>query len=92
MRKKYGYPELNIDAKRKILGLNSARLYGVKGVESNKFKPVPQDYEKRMSGELKTMMELPGFAADNMSKFKDQYAAMGAEPSHTRYGWIRTKV
>ncbi len=92
MRRKYGYPELTMDAKRKILGLNSAKLYGVKGVESNKFKPVPKDYEKRMPGELKTIMELPGFAADNMAKFKDQYAALGAEPSHTRYGWIRTKL
>jgi uncharacterized protein len=96
MRKKYGYPELTVDAKRKILGLNSARLYGVKGVESaslaKTFKPVPKDYQKRMSAELKTIMELPGFTADNMSKFKDKYVAMGGEPSHTRYGWIRTKV
>jgi len=96
MRKKYGYPELTVDAKRKILGLNSAKLYGVKGVEraslTKTFKPVPKDYEKRMSRELKTVMELPGFAADNMSTLKDEYAALGAEPSHTRYGWIRTKV
>ena len=96
MRKKYGYPELTQEAKRKILGLNSARLYGVKGVESasfaKKFKPVPKDYEKRMPRELKTIMELPGFTADNMSKFKDKYHAMGGEPSHTRYGWIRTKL
>jgi hypothetical protein len=81
-----------VDAKRKILGLNSARLYGVKGVGTNKFKPVPKDYEKRMPAELKTIMELPGFTADNMSKFKDEYLAMGGGPSHTRYGWIRTKV
>jgi len=45
-----------------------------------------------MPAELKTIMELPGFTADNMAKFKDQYAAMRGEPSHTRYGWIRTKV
>src|SRR5216683_3499515 len=66
LRKKYGYPELTVDAKRKILGLNSAKLYGIKGVESGgnlqqRFKPVPKDYEKRMSKELKTLMELPGF-------------------------------
>ena len=29
MRKKYGYPELT-EAKRKILGLNSAKLYGIR--------------------------------------------------------------
>jgi hypothetical protein len=95
MREKYGYPELTLDAKRKILGLNSAKLYGIKGVESasfqKRFKPVPKDYEKRMSKELKTVMELPGFTADNMSKLKENYVATGGEPSNTRYGWIRTK-
>jgi uncharacterized protein len=96
LRKKYGYPELTQDAKRKILGLNSAMLYGVKGVESGslekRFKPVPKDYEKRMSKELKTIMELPGFTADNMSKFKEKYLLTGGEPSNTRYGWIRTRI
>jgi hypothetical protein len=93
MRKKYGYPELTPNAKRKILGLNSAKLYGVKGVESasfaKKFKPVPKDYEKRMPRELKTLMELPGYTSDSLSKLKAQYVAAGAEPSNTRYGWIR---
>jgi hypothetical protein len=96
MREKYGYPELTEVSKRKILGLNSARLYGVKGVESGNlsktFKPVPRDYEKRMSPELKTLMELSGLASDNMSKLKQTYAAMGAEPSNKRYGWVRTQI
>jgi hypothetical protein len=95
LRKEYGYPELTQDAKRKISGLNSAKLYGIKGVESRgfekRFKPVPKDYEKRMSKELKTTMELTGFTADNMSKFKEQYLASGGERSNVRYGWIRTK-
>jgi hypothetical protein len=34
-------------------------------------------------------MEFPGFVADNMSKFRENYAASGAQPEHTRYGWIR---
>jgi uncharacterized protein len=93
MRKKYGYPELTQDAKRKILGLNSARLYGIKGVEkgnlSKRFKPVPKDYEQRMSKELKTLMELPGYTADNMSKFKEQYRASGVESRPAHRGWIR---
>ena len=96
MRKKYGYPELTVDAKRKILGLNSARLYGIKGVESGnlqqRFKPVPKDYEKRMTRELKTLMELPGFRADNLSRIKDKYAELGVEASHTRHGWIRVNA
>jgi hypothetical protein len=93
MRKQYGYPELTPDAKRKILGLNSARIYGIKPLEGaakdRVYKPVPRDYEERMSKELKTIMEFPGYTGDNMSKFKEQYAAMGPVPSNTRYGWIR---
>src|SRR6058998_2936643 len=78
LRKKYGYPEMTPDARRKILGLNSAKLYGINTTQN--FKPVPKDYEKRMSKELKTIMELPGFTADNMSKIKEQYIALGVEP------------
>jgi hypothetical protein len=37
-------------------------------------------------------MEFPGFSADNMSKFKEKYAAAGASPSNTRYGWIHSKA
>src|SRR5260370_40467780 len=92
LRKKYGYPELTDDAKRKILGLNSAKLNGIKEVRARdlaKYKPVPKDYERRMSKELKTIMEFPGFTADNMSKVREKYAASGAERSNARYGWIR---
>ncbi len=52
------------------------------------FKPVPADYEKRISPELKSIMDTPGYLSDNMSQFKAQYAAMGATPNHTRYGWV----
>jgi len=96
MRKKYGYPQLTPEAKRKILGLNSAKLHGIKGVESGnparRFKPVPKDYEQRMSKELRETLEMPAHAADNMAKFREKYVAMGPAPSHTRYGFIRTKV
>ena len=90
MRRKFGYPELTTDAKRKILGLNSAKLYGIN--VSDQFKPVPSDYEKRMTNDLKRVMEFPGYSADNMSRLKEKYAELGAEPSNTRYGWIRTKA
>ena len=59
---------------------------------SRRFKPVPKDYETRMSKELKTILEFPGFTADGMAKLKDEYVANGAEPSHIRYGWVRTKA
>jgi hypothetical protein len=45
-----------------------------------------------MSKELKTILEFPGFTADGMTKLKEEYVAAGAEPSHTRYGWVRTKA
>lgn len=86
LRKKYGYPELTQDAKRKILGLNSAKLYGIN--PKQEFKPVPKDFEQRMPADLRKIMELPAKAADNLSKIREQYIALGVEPSNTRYGWI----
>lgn len=88
MRKQYGYPEFTEEAKRKILGLNSAKLYGMN--VNQQFKPVPADYEKHMSNDLKRVMEMPGFTADNMEKFRERYAALGMEPTNTRYGWVRS--
>ena len=87
LRKKYGYPELTEDAKRKILGLNSGKLYGVN--PKQQFKPVPKDYEKRMTPELRRIMELPAQTGDNLTKIKEQYASLNLERSNTRYGWIR---
>ena len=83
--------------KRKILGLNSARLYGIRPIEDEQernrtYRPVPKDYESRIPTKLKTLLEFPGFTADNMSRFKERYLATGGEPSNTRYGWIRTEV
>ncbi len=97
LREKYGYPEITDADKRKILGLNSARLYGITPVEKQAereaaFKPVPADYESRIPDELKTLLEFPDFMGDNMQRFKEAYAASGAERSNTRYGWIRVKA
>jgi uncharacterized protein len=88
LRKKYGYPELTDDAKRKILGLNSAKLYGIN--PKQQFKPVPRDFEKRMTPELRKIMELPSQTGDNLTKIKEQYAILEVERSHTRYGWLRS--
>jgi predicted TIM-barrel fold metal-dependent hydrolase len=88
LRKKYGYPELTSDAKRKILGLNSAKLYGMNPT-TQQFKPVPKDYEKRMTPEFKKTMELTPNAADNLARIKERYAELSVERSNTKYGWIR---
>ena len=94
MRERYGYPELTETAKRKILGLNSARLYQLSSTRTvtaqGEYRPVPPDYASRISDELKTLLEFPGFAADNLSRMKSEYLAKGAVPSNTRYGWIHT--
>ena len=92
LRKRYGYPELTEEHKRKILGLNSARLYGIKVPSdfSAQYRPVPADYAAKMPDDLKRLMEMPGYTADALSKIKEQYAASGGTPDHARYGWIRT--
>jgi uncharacterized protein len=95
MRERYGYPEITLADKRKILGLNSARLYGITATAAAdlpSYRPVPADFEGRISEELKTLLEFPGYAADNMTRFKQRYADAGPAPDHLRYGWIRKQA
>jgi len=99
IRERWGYPELTETAKRRILGLNSAPLYGL-DAEAAKYGPVPADFEGRITDRLRKSLEMPPFDAwqnptgqnDNLSKWRERYLAMGVEPKHTRYGWIRTSV
>lgn len=91
MRRKYGYPEFTDEDKRKVLGLNSARLYGIDvRRHAAQFKPVPADYASKMPDSLKRDMEMPGFTADNLARAKDLYVSSGVTPDHTRFGWVRT--
>jgi predicted TIM-barrel fold metal-dependent hydrolase len=100
MRKRWGYPKLTERAKRKILGLNSARLYGVPTSldegegddEAGLYKPVPANYESLIPASLKKVLEYPGYTADNMSKLRQRFLDLGGLRSNTRYGWIRTRV
>ena len=92
LREKYGYPELTETAKRKILGLTSAKLYGIQAVDTGAYQPVPKDYESRMTKELKTLLEFGQLRGDNLSKMKETYQALAIEPDHTRYGWMRVKA
>jgi hypothetical protein len=94
IRRTYHYPELDERAKRKILGLNSAKLYGIKPNE-RKYNPVPANFESRIPESLKTLLEFPGtpgHLADNFSKMRKYYVEMGGARSNTRHGWIRTRV
>ena len=89
MRERYGYPELTESAKRKILGLTSAKLYGIPATNTSSYRPVPDDYESRMSDDLKTLLEFDEFSGDNMSRLRETYEALSIEPNNTRYGWMR---
>jgi len=53
------------------------------------YRPVPKTFESLVPDSLKKLMEFPGFAADNISRTRQEYLAMGAAPSHLRYGWVR---
>ena len=96
IRHQYGYPELTKSVKRKILGLNSARLYKLSSdadiSRSGAYRPVPRDYDTRVPMKLKTLLEFPGLAGDALAQARSNYLAAGADPSHTRYGWVRTEV
>jgi uncharacterized protein len=56
-RERYGYPEITPEMKRKVLGLNSARLYGMTP-DVTRYTKVPDDYHRRLVGDahlMKTM-------------------------------------
>ena len=95
LRQKYGYPELTEQAKRKILGLTSARLYKMpaRGLAAGDasggvYRPLPRDYENRIPVPLKALLEYPGLPQDKLAQARREYLQAGAMPSHTRYGWV----
>jgi len=92
LRRKYGYPELTESAKRKILGLTSAKLYGIQAVDAGVYRAVPKDYESRMTKELKTLLEFGQLRGDNLAKMKETYQSLAIEPDHSRYGWMRVRA
>ena len=92
MREKYGYPRLTESAKRKILGLTSAKLYGIRAVDPGSYQAVPKDYESRMTKELNTILEFDKLTADNMSRMKETYEALAIGPDNIRYGWMRVRA
>jgi uncharacterized protein len=53
-RERYGYPEITPEMKRKVLGLNSARLYGL-SPDLTKYTKVPDDYQPRLIGNAQLM-------------------------------------
>ena len=53
-RRRYGYPEITPEMKRKVLGLNSARLYGM-SPDLSRYTKVPADYQHRIVGDAPLM-------------------------------------
>jgi len=58
IRKRWGYPELTQAAKRKILGQNAARLYGLSPAAEPSpqglYKPVPENYQLALAADAET--------------------------------------
>src|SRR5438445_2592196 len=96
IQERWGYPALTEASRRKILGLNSARLYKLPGASEASahgvYKPVPQNFESQIPNSLLTLLEYQGVAVDHFSKLMKQYVEMGGGRSNTRYGWLRTKA
>jgi len=99
--KKYGYPQLTAQDKRRILGLNSAALYKLPA-NTAAYKPVPRDYERLIPDQLKATLDFPGISRpgadrgalytvpeDKLAALRRDYLAAGGHPSNQRYGWIR---
>jgi len=88
IRERWGYPELTEQAKRKILGLNSARIYGLND-RPDKYKPVPEDFTSKIRPELADLLEIPVPPADRFADARRTYRAAGARRSTLRYGWVQ---
>jgi len=97
---KYGYPQLTPEDKRKILGLNSARLYKLKTQAppsvAGIYKPVPRNFETMIPESLqRTLRDDPGFKGygyipdDSLTKLRADYNAAGGRRENLRWGWIR---
>jgi uncharacterized protein len=97
---KYGYPLLTPEDKRKILGLNSARLYKLKTqappTAGGIYKPVPHNFETLIPDALqRTLRDDPGFKGygyvpdDKFTKLRSDYADAGGLRENLRWGWIR---
>jgi hypothetical protein len=98
LQRQWRYPPLTDEAKRKILGLNNARLYGLHGRAATPqgYRPVPRDFGSQVPDSLVNLLAGNGYSTaynqDNFAKMRKQYAEFGGERSNTRFGWIRTTV
>jgi predicted TIM-barrel fold metal-dependent hydrolase len=104
MAAKYGYPRLDESARRKILGLNSARLYKLDSHQAvspaGPYRPVPRDFGAHVPAELRaTLADAPGShqgsqalrqapGPDRLGQLRSDYQAAGGMPDNLRQGWV----
>jgi hypothetical protein len=104
MAAKYGYPRLDDSARRKILGLNSARLYKLDARKTvspaGPYKPVPRDFDAHVPAQLRaTLADAPGsrqgtqslqyaIAPDRLAQLRSDYQAAGGIADNLRHGWV----
>ncbi len=104
MAAKYGYPRLDDQTRRKILGINSARLYKLDPrmpvSPAGRYKPVPRDFPMRVPAELRaTLADAPGSRQgsqalqhppipDRLARLRGDYRAAGGVRDNLRHGWV----
>lgn len=88
MQERWGYPALTEQAKRKILGLNAARIYGLEP-DTKLYSPVPADYAAHVGEDLKELMEISDGGADRLTQMKSMYQELGEQRTTLPYGWVR---
>ena len=101
---RYGYPRLDEQARRRILGLNSARLYRLDGrtpvSRAGSYKPVPSDFANRVPAELRaTLADETGSrqgshalraspGSDRLARLRADYREAGGMRDNLRHGWV----
>jgi uncharacterized protein len=104
MAAKYGYPRLDENIRRKILGLNSARLYKLDAHTAvstgGPYKPVPRDFSAQIPGELRATLAdeadsrqgphalQPRRSSDRLAQLQNDYRAAGGLRDNRRHGWV----
>jgi predicted TIM-barrel fold metal-dependent hydrolase len=107
IRERWDYPQLTNEAKRQILGLTSAKLYGLPAVSRRYHDGALARYQTRRAlqpgGRLDTVLTGVGYPTpivpaetplpnDRFSRIKGWAEEMALGRSDTRYGWIRKKA
>ena len=82
-RQRYGYPEITEEMKRKVLGLNAARLYGL-SPDITKYTKVPEDYQRRLVGDAQLMktMEYDDFLPNELPVQDSSASPYGVASAH----------